>query len=75
LLRSWRAAKTVQDFFFVVTVLGAAFALALAAGLFLAARYGRDSSIKRRTIVTGTVVVAAILVTAWVLLSGMGVCC
>jgi len=65
----------MQELLVVVSVFGAGLALALAAGLGLAARYGGQSAIRRRAIVIGAVVVAAILVIAWVLLSGKGVCC
>jgi len=65
----------MRDALFVVSILGGSLALALAAGYFLAARFGGRSALKRRAIAIATIVVAVILAVAWVLLTGRGVCC
>ncbi|HXY05610.1 MAG TPA: hypothetical protein VEI05_03605 [Burkholderiaceae bacterium] len=65
----------MRDILFVLAASGFALALAVAAGLLLAARFGGRSPIKQRTIAMGTVVLAAALAIAWILLAGKGVCC
>jgi len=65
----------MNDILFVVSVVGGGLALAVAAGLFLAARFGERSATRRRTIAMGTIVVAVVLAVAWVLLAGKGNCC